>query len=206
MKKILILLIVMFLVGACSNNKTEVNEVNEKLVTEEANNEIIEITDSTELEADLDREIIIAYRDIQDVNYEDEDIKLLFEKINQIRNFELDLVELIMDEMNINPSYMVLNTDEDVLTSLQRGDSNMTFGYDVGISNDGLKSSYSYLNTKIDSTVKNINIHNAFIVNKDEEDLLNVVNDGILRIKENGKYQELYSEHFGDDNSMSILK
>jgi len=112
-----------------------------------------------------------------------------------------------MDEMKIKYTFKPYSTDNDVLTSVSRGDADAAVGFfsDGSDLADRFDFSYNYLYSIVKLGSFEAKNHEAFIVKKGNNDILDILNDGIDKIKENGKYAEVYKSIFGDDDSMSIL-
>ncbi|MGF7048723.1 ABC-type amino acid transport substrate-binding protein [Paenibacillus sp. DS2015] len=196
----LLLVFIAVILSSCGNGKSN-NISSEPVITEESNKNTSELEVVTPTET-IDREIKISYFK----STEKSDKKEIQDTIDKINQFQYDLTIALLEEMDIKYSFETFPTDEDVYTSVSRNDSDVAFGYPRNNKvEEKFDYSYSYLYAIINFSSFDYKEHFSFLVKKENNEILDIFNEGIKRLKENGKYTEVYQTHFADDDSMSIM-
>lgn len=128
------------------------------------------------------------------------------EEINKTIKFEYELTVAILEEMNVEYSIEAVGNSNDAFTAIERGDADAAYGFnsDKLVNSDLFDYSYSYIYAIINFSSFIYEGHHSFIVKKGNDEVLDIINTGIKKVKENGKYAEIYNKYF-DDNLRSIM-
>ncbi|MFD0587831.1 transporter substrate-binding domain-containing protein [Paenibacillus sp. GCM10027627] len=196
--KIFVLMLALPILISCNSSNT--NSISKKEVVNSTNTSK-EPASSSEAQVSS-KELRISYLKSKEVN-SNKDTQTRIDKINQL---QYDIAVAICEATNSKCSFNTYSSDNDVLTSVERRDSDTAFGFNFESDlQSNFEFSYSYLYVIINFSSFDYKGHHSFVVAKGDTEVLNILNDGINTIKENGVYFEIYRKHFPDDNSMSIL-
>lgn len=191
---IFILTLFSFIIG-CSKEQTDVYKKDAQV------NNVAQINSGIDNNLESNKLIKVVYAESSS-NEKDQKIK---EQIDKTIGFQRDLTTAIFESMNVDYDLEKLPSDNDVYTAILRGDADTAFGYQQDPVNKEIDYSYSYMYAIVDFGSFEYSGYHSFIVKKGNSEVLDIINDGINKIKENGDYGRIYVKYFGDDNSRSIL-
>ncbi|MCR8641512.1 ABC transporter substrate-binding protein [Paenibacillus sp. N1-5-1-14] len=201
-KSLLLLLNLLFtliLITACGN---QISENEPPTITTTATSSTITTPTPTPSEAQK-KKIRVTYVQSDKQTASQKETQDMIEKSIQ---FQYELTEAILNEMNVEYSFEKLPNDNDVYTSIVAGDSDAAFGYQTNSKEVRFDYSYSYMYAIIKFSSFDYKGYHTYIIKKGNAEILDILNGGIKKIKENGKYAEVYKKFFGDDDSRSILQ
>jgi ABC-type amino acid transport substrate-binding protein len=178
-KKIFPLLFLLLLVG-CNQSTTSSNE-----------NNVIKSNETKSVQKKEYKNIdkIVVPKETEFVN-----------GLKAYQEFSIAVIKHISEKYNIPVKIQEITNFEDALIALEEGRVDVVLGA-VSINNPNLKTTYSYLSSPL-YFPNGIEImeHKSYrmAVNKKNKDLLKLLNNEIIKMKENGELDKLRNEYLGE--------
>jgi hypothetical protein len=126
------------------------------------------------------------------------DLLSKFPEFQPLNDFSMTLLNEIAKDNNITIETKALPTFEDVRASLTNKESDIQF-LTYAENQSDLTMSYSYVNTAVYNGDKITQPERdwVFVLHQDNTELSNLLNDHIVKYKENGKLDELRKQYLG---------